>query len=63
MRPTRNTLDPARLPPLLTAAQAADLIGVHVVTLRKWAATGKIVAHKVGPKLWRIPREEVAKYL
>ena len=63
MRPTRNALDPARLPPLLTAAQAADLIGVHVVTLRKWAATGKIVAHKVGPKLWRFPREEVAKYL
>ena len=63
MRPTRNTLDPARLPPLLTAAQAADLIGVHVVTLRKWAASGKIVAYKVGPKLWRFPREEVAKYL
>ena len=48
MRPTRNTLDPARLPPLLTTEQAAELLGVHVVTLRKWAATGKIAAHKVG---------------
>ena len=63
MRPTRNTLDPARLPPLLTTEQAAELLGVHVVTLRKWAATGKIAAHKVGPRLWRFPREEVAKWL
>ena len=26
------------------------------------AATGKISAHKVGPRLWRFPREEVAKW-
>lgn len=63
MRPTRNTLDPARLPPLLTTEQAAELLGVHVVTLRKWAAAGKIAAHKVGPRLWRFPREEVTKFL
>ena len=27
---------------LLTAAQAAEYIGVHVETLRKWARTGRI---------------------
>ena len=63
MKPTRNTLDPVRLPPLLTTEQAAELLGVHEGTLRRWAAAGKIVAHKVGPKLWRFPREEVAKWL
>ena len=31
MRPTRNALDPARLPPLPTTEQAAELLGVHVV--------------------------------
>lgn len=63
MRPTRNTLDPARLPPLLTTEQAAELLGVHVVTLCKWSATGKIAARKVVPRLWRFPREEVSKWL
>lgn len=63
MKPTKNTLDPARLPPLLTTEQAAELLGVHVVTLRKWAATEKIAARKVGPRLWRFPREEVTKFL
>lgn len=63
MKPTKNTLDPARLPPLLTTDQVAGLLGISKTTLRKWAASGKIVAHKIGPKLWKYPREEVAKWL
>lgn len=62
MKPTRNTLDPARLPPWLTTKQVAALLGVHEGTVRRWAADGTITARKAGKKLWRFPREEVAKW-
>ena len=63
MKPTKNTLDPERLPLLLTTKQVADILGYNTVTIRKWAANGIIKAQKVGPKIWKIPRDEVKKYL
>lgn len=63
MRPTKNTLDPARPPPWLTTQQVAALLGVHEETVRRWAADGTITARKVGQKLWRYPSEEVAKLI
>lgn len=63
MRPTKNTLDPARLPPMLKTDQAAEIIGVSQNTIRKWAADGTLKAKKIGKKLWRFPREEVEKWL
>lgn len=62
MRPTRNTLDPARLPPTLTPAMMAEITGLNVVTIRYKAKSGEIEAKKLGRK-WIIPRREVEKYL
>ena len=62
-RPTRNTLDPSRLPPLLTPAQYATIAQMHVATVRAQLRTGQLKGCKVGPHLWRIPREEATKLL
>lgn len=32
-------------------------------TVRKLLRDGEITGSKVGPRLWRIPREEVSKYI
>ena len=34
----------------LTTREAADLLGVHIVTLRRWAHDGTIPSVKVGAK-------------
>ena len=56
---TKNTLDPARLPPYMTAKQVAVLLDVSAPTVRRMAANGEIPARKIGKKLWRFPKDEL----
>lgn len=63
MRPTINTLDPARLPALLTVKQYAQILQLKPPAVRAQLRRGIITGYKVGPRLWRIPREAVAEYL
>ena len=53
---TKNTLDPARLPLLLTVRQYADLAQMSEAAVRAQLRSGSLNGVKVGPKLWRIPR-------
>lgn len=48
---------------MYSVEEAAAIIGIHPVTLRKWLPLGKVRGVKVG-RVWRIPEsalEEMAK--
>lgn len=45
----------------LSLKRAAHLLDVHVNTLRRWWKGGRIQLIRVGPKLLRMPRSEVAR--
>lgn len=62
MKPTRNTLDPARLPPVLRTDQVAAITGLNVVTIQRKIRSGELAANKLG-KIWLVPKREVEKYL
>lgn len=63
MRLTVNTLDVARLPMVLTVGQYAAIMQMKPPTVRKLLRDGEITGSKVGPRLWRIPREEVSRHI
>ena len=45
------------MPPMLTCAEAADALSVHPVTIRRWAAEGRMpAARKIGGR-WRFDAE------
>jgi excisionase family DNA binding protein len=44
---------------LLTASQAAQLLAVHVSTIRRWIRQGKLPAYRVGDKGIRVRRADV----
>lgn len=44
--------------PWIGTKEIAEHLGVTVVTLRKWIASGKIPCHRVG-KLWKFKASEV----
>lgn len=50
-----------QFPEMMNTEQAARYIGIDTGTLRKWARNGDIPAHKVGPKLWRFFKSELAE--
>lgn len=41
-------IDDQRLPELLTIAQVAKILNVHIATLRRWDKKGKLKAIRVG---------------
>jgi len=45
----------------LTLNEAATLLKVSVVTLRRWIKQGRILAYHVGPRKVRIRRSDLAK--
>lgn len=59
---TRNTLDPRRLPELLTTAQYAAIAQCAEATVRRRLRMGELDGCKVG-SLWRVRRHEVEKLL
>lgn len=45
----------------LSLQEAAIVLGVHEDTLVNWHKRGIIKLVKTGPRLWRVPREEIAR--
>ncbi len=48
---------------LLTTAEAARLLKVSPVTLRRWIKQGRLPAYHVGPRKVRLRREDLARVL
>lgn len=46
--------------PLAGLKSAADSIGVHPRTLRRWIADGKLTAYRVGPRMIKINLDDLA---
>jgi excisionase family DNA binding protein len=55
IRPMNSDLD------LLTLAEAAKLLKVSIVTLRRWIKQGRLPAYHVGPRKVRIKRRDLTK--
>lgn len=49
------------MPEGISVNQTADILGVSVVTVRRWIRRGWIKAYRVGPVLIRIPRTEIVR--
>jgi excisionase family DNA binding protein len=47
----------------LTPREAAEYCRVSDKTIRNWAADGRFVARRCGPKLWQIHRASFLQYL
>lgn len=45
----------------LTLQEAARILGVHEDTLKNWARRGLLKIIRVGPRLLRVPREEISR--
>ena len=63
IKATKNTLDPDRLPPLLTVGQYADITQQKEPAVRAQLRAGTLPGCKISKKLWRIPRDVVRRYL
>ena len=59
---TARTLDPQALPPLLTARQVAELLQLHINTVKKLCRIGKLPAFKAAA-VWRIKREDLLAFM
>jgi excisionase family DNA binding protein len=55
----QNQTHAANLPPRPSIRQAAEFHGVDQKTIRRWIAQGRLSAHRVGPRLIRLDRDEV----
>jgi len=59
--------DDIKLPELLTIAQVAKILNVHITTLRRWDKKGKLKAIRVGTRSGvgerRYHREEIIKLI
>jgi excisionase family DNA binding protein len=47
------------MPKMVSIAAAADHYGVSQQTVRRWIASGRITAHRVGPRLIRVDLDEI----
>ena len=57
-------VDGGDLPPILDAAQVADLLGMNVQLVRRYARQGRLPAYKLpGGRTFRFFRDEVFEFL
>lgn len=47
----------------LTSQQAAEYVGVHVDTLKRWAADGKVRAFRTPGGWWRFSQADLDDFL
>ena len=54
-----------KLPPrMLTAAEVAWFLGVHVTTVRRWSQRGLLKSYKIGPRgSLRFKREDIFNFI
>ena len=52
----------AELPPVLTTAQVARLLKVHVNTISNLIERGELAGFRVG-RVWRVHRRDLLKYV
>jgi len=45
----------------ISLQRAAFLLDVHEDTLRRWWKSGRLVIVRIGPKLLRVPKSEIAR--
>ena len=48
---------------LLTPTQAADVLGVHVDTLKRWAREGKVVGVRLPGGHWKFTRADLDTFI
>lgn len=46
---------------LISPEEAAEILGIHINTIRLWLRTGKIQGRKFG-KVWRIKESEIMNF-
>lgn len=59
---TRPSLTPpptVRRHQLATVNDAAEYVGVHPKTIRRWIAQGRLTAYAAGPRLIRVDLDEL----
>ena len=57
-------MDGGDLPPILDAAQVADLLGMNVQMVRRYARQGRLPAYKLpGGRTFRFFRDEIFDFL
>lgn len=56
-----TTMTNAPLPEWFDARQAAEHVGVHEKTIRRWVHSGKLAASRPGGRLLRIRRGDLEK--
>ncbi len=49
--------------PLLTLEDVAERLGVHIRTLHRFVADGRLPAYRIGPRLVRIRTSDVEAFL
>jgi len=57
-------LSQSRISPMLTLYEVSELLHVHPNTLRRWSNSGKLIAHRLGPRGdRRFKREDVLQFI
>lgn len=48
---------------LLTTREIAEILRVHQRTVQRWISSNQLKATKVGPKIWRIRKQDLDNFL
>ena len=48
---------------LLSTREAADILGVHVQTVRQYIRRGELPAVKISPRLYKIHPEDLERFI
>jgi excisionase family DNA binding protein len=62
-RERRAAIDPACLPEIITADEAAALLRVNPTTVRELFHAGVLPGRKLGPKILRFHRDELLRWV
>ena len=56
-------MDNEPLEKLLSTQEAADILGVHVQTVRQYIKRGELPAVKISPRLYKIRPEDLERFI
>lgn len=55
--------DSAQKEQLLTTSEIAKILRVHQRTVQRWIASNRLKATKIGPKIWRVRKQDLDNFL